>query len=68
MARENKFWWFVFVNNVHARTYGTRDEAVQDMDAHHKDHPKDAVRVDRGTRRTEPVGGGYFIVSASAGN
>lgn len=57
----NSFWWFVFVNNVHVRTYGTREEALQDMESHCRDNPADRVRVDRGTRKRKPHGGGYFV-------
>ena len=64
----SNFWWFVFVNNLHVRTYGTRAEAMADMDAHHAEHPSDAARVDRGTRRSQSFGGGYVTVSPSTGN
>ncbi len=57
----SRFWWFVFVNNVHVRTYGTRGEALADMDRHILENPTDRVHVDRGTRKGATHGGGYYV-------
>jgi hypothetical protein len=61
MSVQSKWWWFLFVNDVHVRTYGTRGEALADMDQYIAKNPVDRVRVDRGTFKTIPDGGGYFV-------
>lgn len=66
--RQSNFWWLVVINGVHVRTYGTRTEAMADMDRHHKKNPSDKIEVNRGVRRTYSHGGGYFVVSPSTGN
>lgn len=66
--RQSEWWWFVFEDGTHVRTYGNRAEAMADMETVARERPTVNVRVDRGTRRQAANGGGHVIVSASTGN